>query len=142
MSGNSMDEFWAKLRWLKWPMRIYIGIAFLLMLIPSLIVLVSSDTRQALIMQPTILGVVTGDASGDGPLWREVVSVVPGGEAEQAGIKLGDAIRFDQFMGGYMVWPEGSLVGADVLSGGDQFRAEMIARAPAAPADRHDAPPL
>jgi hypothetical protein len=126
-----MDEFWTKLRWLKWPMRIYIGISFLLLVIPWMTVLVSPDARQAFIMQPTILGVVTGDVSGDGLAWREVLSVAPGGAAEQAGIGAGDAIRFDQFAGGQIAWPEGSRVRADVLRGDDQFRVELVARAPA-----------
>ncbi len=125
-----MDEFWAKLRWLKWPWWIFIALFFVAQLSSSLQLVVSSDARNKVIMSSTILGMELGYPTGEGRLWWQVATVQPGGAAEEAGLRAGDAVRFDQPARDVRLLSPGQAVDAYVIREEESFQTEIVARAP------------
>lgn len=113
-----------------WPFRALIAFIFAVLLITSLQLLFSPDARQALIMQPTILGMETVSPSVREPFWRDVDTVQPDGPAEEAGIAAGDTVYFHQYRSDTQQWSPGEKVRVTVKRDGERFSTAITARAP------------
>jgi hypothetical protein len=67
------------------------------------------------------LGVVLGPSAVREPRWLGVAQVFPHGAAAAAGLRSGDAVRFDAFMGQHIAWRPGERVSMTVARADSRF---------------------
>jgi hypothetical protein len=115
--------------WLGWLWRAAIAAILLVYTIGDLEGLASMSARNGLDATQS-LGVVFGPSAVREPRWLGVAQVEPGGGAAAAGIRPGDAVRFDALLGQEIGWRPGERVTITVSRGGKRFPATVVARAP------------
>jgi hypothetical protein len=76
------------------------------------------------------LGVAFGPSTVHEPRWLGIDRVVPGASAAAAGLRPGDSVRFDAFMGESTAWRPGERVSMLVARDRQRFPATVLAGAP------------
>jgi hypothetical protein len=84
---------------------------------------VSSSAKQS-------LGVTFGPAAVHEPRWVGIAQATPGASAAAAGLRPGDSVRFDAFLGQQIAWQPGERVEMTVARGGERFPATVAVGAP------------
>ena len=75
------------------------------------------------------LGVAFGPTD-EGPRWQGLEEVESTGAAAKAGLKQGDALRFDTLFGDFRLWQPGEQVGVTVAQDGERRHQTLVAQAP------------
>ncbi len=75
------------------------------------------------------LGFGTVAMAGGGVGWLTISWMIPGGGGAKAGLRTGDSVRFEQFLGSRIAWQPGERVRIEVARGGKHFRVTAIVHA-------------
>jgi hypothetical protein len=116
--------------WLGWLWRAALAAVLVVGVVGGLEGIVAATTKAGLDAQQS-LGVVFGGPAVPEPRWLGVAQVAAGGSAAKAGIRSGDSVRFDAFLGQALAWRQGERVSLTVARGGQRFPVTVAVGAPA-----------
>jgi hypothetical protein len=115
--------------WLGWLWRAALAALLALSVAGNVEGLVGIATKVSASPEQS-LGVVFGPSDVPEPRWVGLAQVTPGASAAAAGLRPGDSVRFDAFMGQSIIWRPGERVSLTVARGGRRFPATIAVGAP------------
>ena len=116
--------------WLGWLWRAALAALFVIDVMGNIESIVAATSRGSLGATQS-LGVVFGPSAVREPRWVGIAQVTPGASAAAAGIRPGDSMRFDEFLGQWITWRPGEQVSVTVARDGKRFPATVAVAAPA-----------
>jgi hypothetical protein len=116
--------------WLGWLWRAALAAVLVVDLVGQVEGIVAVATKASYNAEQS-LGVVFGPSAVREPRWVGIAQVTPGGSAAAAGLRSGDSVRFDMFLGQSIIWRPGERVSMTVARGGKRGPLTVAVGAPA-----------